>query len=292
MDLENEICPLCGSGEARDGRVGISTFDGVEYAYVECLECNSMHVSPMPQAETMMKMFGDDYQHFHGLGSAHSGEAQVRKVLSVIRQREPGVFFDYGCGSGALLVEVFKAGWEPVGFDFSEPTVQKYRKETGLNVVSDFADLPDGFETDVLNFGDVLAHLTDIDNQFSEALKLVKRGGLVVVEGTLEANPNVFHWCIRTIQKLRESKNGAPPYDVILATRIGQRKFFERHGLSERQFEIFESDHPAPERLGLSDLKNPRAVSLFTLRKLSKAVSSLSPNKLGNRFFYVGVKEQ
>jgi SAM-dependent methyltransferase len=284
-------CPLCDSSRSRAAWIGTASYDGEKYEYLECAACRSIYLSPMPTTQAMMKMFGEEYQHFHQGGVAHGGPSQVDEVLSLLRGLPAGVFFDYGCGSGALLAEVTKLGWTAVGLDFSVPTAERFSTETGQHIVARFEDLPNGFKADVLNFGDVLAHLNELNSQFATALEVLKNDGYVVVEGTLEANANLYGWIMRSLGRIRRARAAdSPPYDVILATAQGQRQFFARHDLREMRFSIYEASHPAPGRIGLSDLTNLRAVALFALRKVSQATSALFPKRFGNRFFYVGAK--
>jgi len=284
-------CPLCDSSRSRAAWLGTASYEGEKYEYLECLDCRSIYLSPMPTTGAMKKMFGAEYQHFHQERVAHSGRSQVDEVLSFIQDLPAGVFLDYGCGSGALLADVKKLSWTAVGFDFSPQTAERFSAESGQCIVARFEDLPNGFEADVLNFGDVLAHLNELNDQFAAALEVLKNGGYVVAEGTLEANANLYAWALRGVGRVRRTRShDSPPYDVTLATAAGQRQFFNRHGLREMRFSIYEASHPAPERIGLGDLSNLRRVGLFILRKISKAASAVFPKRFGNRFFYVGIK--
>ena len=82
--------------------------------------------------------------------------------------------------------------------------------------------------------------------------------------------------------------SSAAPYHVILATSRGQRLFFERLGLEERAFRSWEVSWPAPSRLSPRDLRFPRRVALYGLRRVSQAVTALFPKFGSNRFFYAG----
>jgi hypothetical protein len=79
-----------------------------------------------------------------------------------------------------------------------------------------------------------------------------------------------------------------PPYHVLQATVRGQRVFFERVGLAEVAYAISEVAWPAPARLSMNDVQQPRKLALFLLRRLSQLSSTLNPTKWGNRYFFVG----
>src|SRR5262249_22281433 len=135
--------------------------------------------------------------------------------------------------------------------------------------------------------GDVLEHLTGLPGQLRVILRLVRPGGLVVAQGPLEANACVFTWVVRGARGLR----GAPtatmaPYHVVLATAAGQRRLFERSGLACLEFSVSEVDWPAPARIGARDLRDPRRVALFALRRVSRATSRVASTRFGNRYLY------
>jgi hypothetical protein len=79
-----------------------------------------------------------------------------------------------------------------------------------------------------------------------------------------------------------------PPYHVLQATVSGQRKLFERIGLETLEFLVTEVDWPAPSRFSREVIRNPRSLALLGLRRLSRAASSRSGGRLGNRYFYIG----
>jgi 2-polyprenyl-3-methyl-5-hydroxy-6-metoxy-1,4-benzoquinol methylase len=233
-------------------------------------------------------MFGADYAHFHRSGYSHGGTVGTEMILKVLAGLEKGMFFDFGCGAGALLAEAVRAGWSAMGYDLDEATAMKYSAETGIAIVSDLHAVPAHW-ADVIHFGDVLGHLNAISEQFAEALRILRPGGLVIAQGPLEANANFFNWMIR-IGGGRRSSGGMPPYHLCLATASGIRQFFLRFDLEQLRFEIREDSHPAPRIIRAKDLADPRKTVLFFIRKISQAISTFAPQKLGNRFFYVGVK--
>jgi hypothetical protein len=144
---------------------------------------------------------------------------------------------------------------------------------------------------DVLHLGDVLEHLTDLDNQMPKILNLLKSGGYLVAHGPLEANDNFFNWSLKLNKKIKPTKaTNMPPYHVILATSQGQRDLFTRFALEEIDFQVQEVAFPAPETISLKHLSNIRMTSLFFIRRLSQFMSSFNIQYSGNRYFYVGKK--
>jgi hypothetical protein len=135
----------------------------------------------------------------------------------------------------------------------------------------------------------VIEHLTRVDEQVPGMLQLLKPGGWLIAQGPLEANACLFTAVLRLARLLRGSPPASiPPYHVLLATVASQRALFRRFALEEVEYSIREVDWPAPTTLARRDLLRPRAVGLWTLRRVSRACSRLRPGTWGNRYFYAG----
>jgi SAM-dependent methyltransferase len=240
----------------------------------------------MPDAETLAQMYGPDYDRFLSVEESMSGESEIIRWLS---QNKAGTFIDYGCGAGRLLREAAKEGWKAIGVELDQRVADKYGAGGKVFIVTDPAKLGADHKADVFHLGDVIEHLTDPDAQIPRILGLLKKGGTLLAQGPLEANPNLFLTAVRWARHLRGRRVlEAPPYHVIQATAEGQREFFRRFRLTELAFSVSEVSWPAPGRLAVGDLLNPRALALFSIRRVSQFVSFLRPGALGNRYFYVG----
>jgi len=126
-----------------------------------------------------------------------------------------------------------------------------------------------------------------------EIINLIRPGGLLVAQGPLEANPNLFTLMIRLSRTLRRRRRTEmAPYHVLLATARGQRLLFGRLGLEEMEYVIREVAWPAPSRLSLSDFRRPRSLGVYLLRLASQAITGLGFAQMGNRYFYVGQKQR
>ena len=66
------------------------------------------------------------------------------------------------------------------------------------------------------------------------------------------------------------------------------RAFFRRFGVQEVEYRLREVAWPAPRRIGVADLAQPRVVLLYVLRRASQGISALSGAHLCNRYFYAG----
>ncbi len=281
-------CPLCDTTGARPSWVGSTFYNGREFPYVECVGCRSLYCEPMPDGETLARMYGPEYAAlFHGHENMGGSEDALR-VVGWLRSRERGTFIDYGCGAGRLLREASAAGWRAIGVEFDERVACEVASRTGARVVSDPAQLLNE-PADVLHLGDLIEHLTDVNRRVPEILKLLKPCGLLLAQGPLENNTTLFNFAVRLSRRLRAGRRTEmAPYHVLLATAAGQREFFRRFGLEELEYALRETAWPAPATISRGDLIHPRRVGLFALRRLSQAASALRPSRWGNRYFYAG----
>lgn len=285
-------CPLCDCERARRSWLGSTAYHGREFEYVQCLGCGSLYCTPMPDAEVLAAMYGLGY----GRDPGHDGQADTirerDRVLTWLRRLSAGVFVDYGCGDGSLLLEAVKLKWQAIGVEYDDEVAKAVEARPGVRVVSDarLLELTNGRPVaDVLHLGDVIEHLTDPRGQVGRLFKLLRTGGIVLARGPLEGNANLFTLVLRVVRWLRgRPRANMAPYHVLLGTVKGQRAFFRRLGLEELEWSVSEVACPAPSKLSLPELRQPRAVGLFLVRRMSQLVSSLCPNEWGNRYFYAG----
>jgi 2-polyprenyl-3-methyl-5-hydroxy-6-metoxy-1,4-benzoquinol methylase len=133
------------------------------FEYVQCASCGSLYCEPMPNEADLARLYGQEYQdEFY----ATSTPASVRSNPAVrwLKKHRPATFLDYGCGSGALLGAAAALDWKIMGVEFDDEVAQLVAEKTKGNVVSDPTLLQEG-TADVLHLGDVLEHLTRMNEQ-------------------------------------------------------------------------------------------------------------------------------
>ena len=242
----------------------------------------------MPGHEVLAQMYGPEYGELFARNENMGGAEDASRVLDWLEREGRGTFIDYGCGAGHLLKEAMRLNWQAIGVEFDAAVAAEVAHRIGAQVVTDPSALGSEPLADVLHLGDVIEHLTDGNRQIPEILGLIKPGGLLLAQGPLEANANLFTLALRLSRLLRPGRRmEIAPYHVLLATAKGQKCLFQRHGLRELEYTLREAAWPAPDKLSRHDLNDLRLVGLFTLRRLSQIVSSFS-DKWGNRYFYAG----
>jgi SAM-dependent methyltransferase len=284
-------CPLCACDKHRKSAFS-AFYQEIEFRYVECVRCGSLYCTPMPVPEILQQMYGPDYESAFSEGTNANVEdpKEPHKCLEWLRNQRTGTFLDYGCGAGALLEEAAKVGWRPIGVELDSQVARRVEERTGFCVLTaEAADGSGGHIADVLHLGDVLEHLTEMENQMPRILRLIKPGGLLLAQGPLEGNFNLFGACCGLSRRLRPwHRTEMAPYHVLLATSKGQRLLFQRFGLSELEYRLHEVAWPAPSKLTIEDIARPKRAILFALSRLSIGFSALNPNRWGNRYFYAG----
>jgi SAM-dependent methyltransferase len=214
------------------------------------------------------------------------------RVLRWLSSLERGTFVDYGCGSGLLLLEAQRLGWQALGVEWDTGVAKRTSNFTGLAVVGsrDATALLGSSTADVLHLGDVIEHLTCVEKQMPEILNLLKPNGLLLAQGPLQANFTIFQFILRMIRPMTRSlwRTEVAPQHVLLASATGQRAFFRRLGLHEVGFDVWETNWPAPSHLRAQDLVRPRPLVLYVLATASRGASKLRPGRWGNRYFFAG----
>lgn len=272
------FCPFCLSSQLQKSWLSVRYLDKT-YDYLECSDCGSCVCDPMPDEATLMRMYGPDYY----ADDAHA--ERFDRVLGLLNG-DGGVFLDFGCGSGELLEMAAKKGYKPVGVEFNPKTVAAVREKLGFDIVT--PDQPTE-PADILHLGDVIEHLTDIDTQLASILERLKPGGTLIAHNPLEANPNFYNSVISLSRRVRGGAVDGVPYHVTLATTEGQKKLFERFGITEKMFEVDEIAFPAPDRLG--EIDSPKRAALYFLRRASQLISRIrGVQRSGNRYLFVGTK--
>lgn len=158
---------------------------------LRCESCGHERLAVFPAPEQNFNAYQEEYyQADSGRRFLGPVERSLRlflnlRVRSILAHAPgPGRLLDVGCGRGDLL-EAFQArGWSCVGTQISETAAEAARRSRGVDVAC--GELPQlGLEEasyDVITFFHVLEHLYDPLAYLLEARRLLKPGGLMLVE--------------------------------------------------------------------------------------------------------------
>lgn len=220
---ENVPC-FCGAPVERDVLVAERDRYGLPVRTVMCSRCGLLRSSPRLTAEATARFYDEDYRDLYtgeAVGAAGlfeqqraNGAARARRLAGLVEGSD--TIYEVGCGAGGLL-EVFAGlGKRVAGADLGEEYLT-YGRSRGLELVhGDAADLlaHTGEQADMVFLVHVLEHFLDLPTELGKLWRLLKPGGVLVVEvpglwsvpsvyrGDLMLylqNAHTYHFCGQTL---------------------------------------------------------------------------------------------
>ncbi len=182
-------CPLCGSDnpkglfQARDP----DRAQAGPYLLARCTKCSLVFVHPPTSEEEIAAAYGTEF--FSGPREIMRKPFELGQRLllmeriRLLRRWAPvGKLMDVGCGDGAFLSRMKKAGFEVVGVEASDMAASRARTR-GINVeVGNLENLSFLDETfDVITLWQVLEHLPNPREILETCRRLLKPDGVLVV---------------------------------------------------------------------------------------------------------------
>jgi SAM-dependent methyltransferase len=185
-------CALCGS---TDGTT-LHTAEGTGYGYVRCAGCGTGRIDPMPKPAVLDELYGEGYfvdggprggyEDYEADAPLHRRTARrrLRSLRGALPRHDhrPRRLVDVGSGTGYVVAEAARAGWDVVAVERSGWAAERIR-DRGVPVVADLAAAPFGPGTvDAVTFYQSLEHLPDPAAALEAAAGLLRPGGVVVCE--------------------------------------------------------------------------------------------------------------
>jgi 2-polyprenyl-6-hydroxyphenyl methylase/3-demethylubiquinone-9 3-methyltransferase len=109
--------------------------------------------------------------------------AAARGALVPLAGRPGALLVDLGCGGGLLAPHIAGLGYTHVGVDLVDSALREARAHGVVTIKGDVLHVPlgDGC-ADVVVAGEILEHVTDLDAAVGEACRLLRPGGLLVLD--------------------------------------------------------------------------------------------------------------
>lgn len=145
----------------------------------------------------------------------------IYDVLPKLNIPANATVLDIGCGDGRVLKTLKKNSplWRLYGVDVSEPNVEALVRE-GFNIYLTDVNLEklpfQDNSFDLIMMLNVIEHLVDPDNALSEAYRILKKGGLLLV-----TTPNLAFW----INRLLIVFGLQPIYTEVSTLKVCGRKY-------------------------------------------------------------------
>lgn len=210
---ETTPCNLCGSTEAVvkfcpsaevfDPSVVFGASNGVmgtQYI-VQCSDCGLLFVNPRLKTDIILSSYVQSTDELYAL-QAEGREKTFQKNLRLVERYAPnkGKILDVGAAAGFFLNIARKSGWEPYGIEPSEWLCRYGRENLGLDLHQGTlkeTSYPQSY-FDVVTMWDVLEHVTDPLGELKEIRKILKKGGILIINypdiGTWMAKLAGRHW--------------------------------------------------------------------------------------------------
>lgn len=181
-ELIYETVPLGGEG----GKAFASTCDVLgEERLVRCRRCGLMYLNPRPRPSEILSGYEDTIDEAYV--SQEAGRlatfAACWRAMRPYLPAAPGRVLDVGAAAGYFLKAAKDAGWEAHGVEPNKGLRDYARERFGVDMrhsTLPAAAFPDA-HFDVVTLWDVLEHVTDPAADLREVHRVLKPGGLLVV---------------------------------------------------------------------------------------------------------------
>jgi SAM-dependent methyltransferase len=192
--MESTRCTICAADDFEvvfEGPDWISHLPGL-FRMVRCLHCGLYYLNPRPDQKEIHRYYPHDYLAFQKsieeetaflkrMDRRYGIYKRCRAVTKVLPG--PGRILDIGCATGLFLSGMKERGWEVLGIELNEQAAAYARERMGLDIIiGNFleADLPKRY-FDVISLWDVLEHLPDPLSVLKKISKIIRPGGLLVL---------------------------------------------------------------------------------------------------------------
>jgi len=223
-EFEYVTCALCNSDDTE------LFFEDRCFHLVRCKRCGLVYINPRPTREELNRMYNLSIQIDKGVMD-HKGYMELaylhllkaKKFLSIIKKyKKKGRILDIGCAAGFFLNLAKQQGFDPYGVEISKTLCSFAKKEFNLNVFCGTLremNYPSEY-FDVVTMFDVLSHLPTPVQELNEANRVLRKGGLLLIEtgnkgelnakvvekwGSVWGSPShLYHLGAKTLTKLLE----------------------------------------------------------------------------------------
>ena len=205
-DSEYVSCNLCGGDDSdvlyepwvtgADLRTVLSASGGIRgtQRIVRCRDCGLIYVNPRPRAELVVDAYASAQDELY-VSAAAGRMATFRRCLSIVEERaNGGRLLDVGCAAGHFLKVAAEAGWKVTGVEPCGWLADYGVRHLGVNILPvtlQQAQFANSY-FDVVTMWDVLEHVPDPKSDLREVWRVLKPGGLLVVN-----SPDVGTWMAR-----------------------------------------------------------------------------------------------
>ncbi len=239
--MEDISCPVCDSIRSID----LWMKDGARY--VRCKDCSLVYENPR-FSETELAEFYSKESYFvqqdsrcpavgyrdYSLQCTPALQTEYFGIVERLASSGPGRYLDIGCGTGGVVRVARERGWDAVGQEISSWAAGEARKG-GIPVVE--GDLrairfPSG-HFDAVSMFDVLEHLPSPREVLGEVERIIKPGGVLVIE-----TPNIDGFFARHVYR-QKSDLVKPRAHICLYNERSARRLLAARTFSKYSITTF-----------------------------------------------------
>ena len=186
-------CPVCDDQTWREFLLAADMYNGVQHRILRCGTCG------LAQTEDEAQTSSPASYVYRGSSDAGRRFGPMQWILRLFRRKRlrglsakgSGRALDVGCGDGSFLEALEREGWDVHGTELSASIAATARERLGDRIhvggIGEAGFVSNSF--DLITFWHVLEHLEDPRHALSEAGRLLKSDGQIVV-----AVPNIHSW--------------------------------------------------------------------------------------------------
>lgn len=185
-------CPWCGN-QSENSYLKVKDYflTQEDFEILKCDQCGLLFTTPQPDPNEIGKYYQSDSYYSHQQNKTGFIPRVYERVKSVnlknkasmaISDLKSGNLLDIGCGVGDFLCQVKKLGWNVMGIEPSDDAKKIAKERLGFTPLSplEYDQIPDQ-SFDVITMWHVLEHVSDLNFQMKELVRLLKPGGRLII---------------------------------------------------------------------------------------------------------------
>lgn len=242
-------CNLCGSDKG--AKIPFRYLFKERYLWaIKCEECSLVSIWPRPKDEEIEQMYAADY--FTGADKqTHHMEVDYLQILSAgdyvdgvnameKHAKRGSSILDVGCATGHFLYALKNAGYQVAGTELSAYAASYGNDNLGVNIVNAPFDeqligtsfQPESF--DVIMMNDVLEHFTHPKEALITANKLLKKGGVILIQlpGTLNLLSSKIAFVLLKLMGKQKTMT-IPPYHLTEFSAASSKRMLTVAGFNQ-----------------------------------------------------------